>query len=73
MDCRKLMDTERTALLDALRSNADAGQPIFMGRDTSFVPTNRVREVVGGHDAASTNEVTDDEVICAIKSVPCHY
>ena len=47
---------EKTALLDALRGNADAEQPMFMGKDTSFVPT--------------ADEVTDEEVICAIRSVP---
>jgi len=60
MDFRPLNDTERKTLIGALRGNADQNQTLLMERrDTSFIGT--------------TDEVTDDEVINAIKSVPCHY
>jgi hypothetical protein len=60
MDFRPLNDTERRELINALRGNAEGGTAILMDRrDTSF--------------AGTTDEVTDDEVISAIKSVPCHY
>jgi len=60
MDFRPLNDTERQKLLDALRGNAQSNLAILMDqRDTSFV--------------GATEEVTDEEVISAIKSVPCHY
>ena len=60
MDFRPLNDTERRQLITALRGNADHGRALLMDRrDTSF--------------AGTTEEVTDEEVINAIKSVPCHY
>lgn len=60
MDFRPLTDKERGELLGALKLNATNDRAILMDRrDTSF--------------AGSTEEVTDDEVITAIKSVPCHY
>jgi hypothetical protein len=60
MDFRPLNDTERQKLIDALRGNAQSNLAILMNqRDTSF--------------AGATEEVTDEEVISAIKSVPCHY
>jgi len=60
MDFRPLNDTERRQLITALRGNADTGRALLMDRrDTSFLGT--------------TDEVTDEEVINAIKSVPCHY
>jgi hypothetical protein len=60
MDFRPLNDTERQKLIDALRGNAQSNLTILMNqRDTSFV--------------GATDEVTDEEVISAIKSVPCHY
>jgi hypothetical protein len=60
MDFRPLQHSERTQLLMALQGNADSGRAILMDRrDTSFVGT--------------ADEVTDEEVISAIKSVPCHY
>jgi hypothetical protein len=60
MDFRPLSDTERQKLIDALRGNAQNNLAILMDRrDTSFV--------------GYTDEVTDEEVISAIKSVPCHY
>ena len=55
-----LNDTERRELINALRGNAESDRAILMDRrDTSF--------------AGTADEVTDEEVISAIKSVPCHY
>lgn len=60
MDFRPLNDTERRQLVNALRGNAESDRAILLDRkDTSF--------------AGTSDEVTDDEVISAIKSVPCHY
>jgi hypothetical protein len=60
MEFRPLHKPERTQLLMALRGNADSGQAILIDRrDTSFVGT--------------ADDVADEEVITAIKSVPCHY
>jgi hypothetical protein len=60
MDFRPLLDTERRQLLTALRGNALEDRAILMDRrDTSFVGT--------------TEDVTDEEVITAIRAVPCHY
>jgi len=60
MDFRPLNDTERRQLIGALRGNAESNRAILMDRrDTSF--------------AGSSDDVTDEEVITAIKSVPCHY
>ncbi len=60
MEFRPLNDEERGNLLVALKGNAEKGKAILMNRkDTSFVGVQ--------------DEVTDEEVICAIKSVPVHY
>ena len=60
MDFRLLDDSERRQLISALRGNAETNTAILMDRrDTSF--------------AGTTDEVTDEEVISAIKSVPVHY
>jgi hypothetical protein len=60
MDFRPLNDVERRNLITALRGNGDGNRAILMDqRDTTF--------------AGTSEEVTDDEVISAIKSVPCHY
>ncbi len=60
MEFKPLSETERGQLFTALRGNADGGRAILMDRhDTSFVGT--------------TSDVTDEEVISAIKNVPCHY
>lgn len=60
MDFRPLNDNQRQQLIDALRGNAEQDRAILMDRrDTSFIGT--------------ADEVTDEEVISAIKSVPCHY
>jgi len=61
MDFRPMNDVERRQLISALRNNAERNRPIMMNRrDTSF-------------EVTAIEEVTDDEVIAAIKSVPCHY
>jgi hypothetical protein len=60
MDFRPLLEAERKQLLTALRGNADKGSAILTDRrDTSF--------------AGAAEDVTDEEVITAIRSVPCHY
>ena len=60
MDFRPLSELERRQLITALRGNADNGRVLLMDRrDTSF--------------AGTSEEVPDEEVINAIKSVPCHY
>ena len=60
MDFRPLNETERRQLLTALRGNAERGTALLTDRrDTSF--------------AGSSEDVSDEEVINAIKSVPCHY
>lgn len=60
MDFRPLNETERRSLITALRGNAEQGRALLIDRrDTSF--------------AGTADEVTDEEVINAIKSVPCHY
>jgi hypothetical protein len=60
MDFRPLNDTQRRQLMTALRGNAESNRAILTDRrDTSFV--------------GSADEVPDEEVISAIKSVPCHY
>ena len=60
MDFRPLNETERRQLVGALRGNAEKNRAILMDRrDTSFT--------------GMAEEITDDEVISAIKSVPCHY
>jgi hypothetical protein len=60
MDFRPLNDTERQKLISALRGNAAGDSAILMDRKSTMF-------------AGTTEEVTDDEVISAIKSVPCHY
>jgi hypothetical protein len=60
MDFRTVTTEERQKLISALRGNAEDNLAILMDRrDTSFV--------------GSSEEVSDDEVISAIQSVPCHY
>jgi len=57
---KPLNDVERKKLIASLRGNAEKGEAIVMNqRDTSFV--------------GSADEVMDEEVINAIRSVPCHY
>jgi hypothetical protein len=60
MDFRPLNDLERRQLVNALRGNAESDRAILLNRrDTSF--------------AGGAEEVPEEEVINAIKSVPCHY
>ncbi|QEL17273.1 hypothetical protein [Limnoglobus roseus] len=60
MDFRPLSELERRNLVTALRGNADGNRVLLLDRkDTSFLGTSE--------------EVPDEEVINAIKSVPCHY
>jgi hypothetical protein len=60
MDFRPLNDLERQQLISALRGNAESNTAILTDRRTTSF-------------AGTADEVTDDEVISAIKSVPCHY
>lgn len=51
---------EREKLLNALRGNSQNGTALLMNRkDTSFID--------------SSEEIDDQEVVSAIKSVPVHY
>jgi hypothetical protein len=60
MDFRPVTTEERQKLIDALRGNAQDSLAILMDRrDTSFV--------------GASAEISDEEVISAIQSVPCHY
>jgi hypothetical protein len=60
MDFRPLTEMERKNLVSALRGNAQDGLAVLMDRQTtSFIGT--------------AEEVPDEEVINAIRSVPCHY
>ena len=60
MDFRPVNTEERQKLIDALRGNAQDNLAILMDRrDTSFV--------------GACEEISDEEVISAIQSVPCHY
>lgn len=60
IEFKPLNDVERRKLISSLRGNAEKDQALLMDRrDTSFIGT--------------TDEVPDEEVINAIKSVPCHY
>jgi hypothetical protein len=60
MDFRPLSELERRQLVTALRGNAEGNRVLLLDRkDTSFTGTSE--------------EVPDEEVINAIKSVPCHY
>jgi len=60
MDFRPLNTLERQQLISALRGNAESDRAILMDRKTTRF-------------AGMLDEVTDEEVISAIKSVPCHY
>jgi hypothetical protein len=60
MDFRPLQESERRDLIQALRGNAESGTSILMDRKTTRF-------------AGTADDVPDEEVINAIKSVPCHY
>lgn len=55
---KALNETERKRMASVLRDNAENGVAILMGETTEF---------------KGTGEFTDQEVISAIRSVPCHY
>jgi len=60
MDFKPLDPEQRKSLYEALMSNTEKDTAILMNpRDTSFLGV--------------ADEVNDDEVISAIKSIPCHY
>lgn len=57
---KPLNPQERENLISALRGNAEKSQALIISpKDTSF--------------QGVSDEVTDDEVISCVKSVPCHY
>lgn len=55
-----LTRTERDRLTDSLRRNAQQDWALLMDEETCFV-------------GDSAELPTDDEVISAVRSVPCHY
>jgi hypothetical protein len=60
MDFRPLAEAERRQLLTALRGNADRGLALLLDRrDTSF--------------AGTAEDLPDEQVLTAVKSVPSHY
>jgi hypothetical protein len=60
MDFRPLAEAERRQLLTALRGNADRGLSLLLDRrDTSFTGT--------------AEDLPDEQVLTAVKSVPSHY
>jgi hypothetical protein len=59
MDYRRPSSEAVAELAKALRGNANDECALRTSRDTSFVDT--------------AEEITDDEVISAIKSIPSHY
>jgi hypothetical protein len=60
MDFRPLAEAERRQLLTALRGNADRGIALLLDRrDTSF--------------AGTADDLPDEQVLTAVKSVPSHY
>jgi hypothetical protein len=60
MDFRPLAEAERRQLLTALRGNADRGLALLLDRrDTSF--------------AGIAEDLPDEQVLTAVKSVPSHY
>jgi hypothetical protein len=60
MDFRPLAEAERRQILTALRGHADRGLALLMNpKDTRF--------------AGTAEEIPDEQVVAAVKSVPCHY
>ena len=59
VEFRPLKEKEREDLARALRSNVEEGKSMFMDLQTGWSP--------------SADEITDNEVIDAIKSVSAHY
>jgi len=58
IEFKALSQSEQEKLGKALRDNAESGTALRMGKTTEW------------HE---DEELTDDEVISAIRSVPCHY
>lgn len=65
MDFRPLTTLERNELINALKENRS---PEDGGRGLAILMDRRTTRFVG-----TSEEITDEEVITAIKSVPCHY
>ena len=63
MEFKKLDTAEHTRLRTALLNNEQRGGALLMNHETSFV----------GETTDINDELTDEEVINAVKSVPCHY
>jgi hypothetical protein len=60
MDFRPLAVAEQHQLARALKGNSDRGLALLLDRkDTSFVGT--------------AEELPEDQVVSAVRSVPCHY
>jgi hypothetical protein len=60
MDFRPVAEAERRQLITALRGHSDRGVALLIDpRDTSF--------------AGVAEEVPDEQVVAAVKSVPSHY
>ena len=60
MDFRPLAEAERRQLITALRGHADRGVGLLIDpNDTSF--------------AGTADDLPDEQVVAAVKSVPCHY
>lgn len=60
MDFRPLAEAERRRLITALRGHSDRGTALLIdSKDTSF--------------AGTAEEVPDEQVVVAVKSVPVHY
>jgi len=60
MDFRPLAEAERRQLITALRGNADRGVALLLDRrDTGF--------------AGTADDLPDEQVLTAVKSVPSHY
>jgi len=60
MDFRPLAEAERRNLITALRGHSDRGVALLIDpKDTTFTGV--------------AEEIPDEQVIAAVKSVPCHY
>jgi len=60
MDFRPLAEAERRQLITALRGHADRGVALLIdAKDTSY--------------SGTADDVPDEQVVVAVKSVPCHY
>ena len=59
MDYRPLAKAEQRRLAKALHDNVEESKFLKLAADTSF--------------AGTADKVSDEEVVAAIRSVPCHY